>query len=170
MFDCSTDSSLSVRLSVCLYMCLEDAPALEDGDAEALARMHVSRIPGLLAAEHQAGVLEPQRFVFPCGDEQLTISLDGFSHSSGKRRCFAECPWKNHGTLILKDRCRKYVHLSDYDEQWMAVAHILLHMRSGVLASDKREHMRFKKPSNDELESVHDEMPAILFAGLPDAV
>ena len=53
---------------------------------------------------------------------------------------------------------------------WQSVAHIVVSVRQGILAEDKREHLRQHKPSEAELDAVQHEMPAILWADFPLAL
>ena len=112
--------------------------------------------------------LEPMSFSFECqtrtGPKQFNINLDGLSHSSGRRRVYAQCPHDNHVA------CHHYKFLAGFDQEWKAVAHILLYIREGMLAADKREHFRVARPTDAELQDVFDEMPLIVAGGGLDAV
>ena len=45
---------------------------------------------------------------------------------------------------------------------------ILWYMRAGVITDTKYDHQRIGMPTDVELLALQDEMPALLFAGLPD--
>ena len=106
-------------------------------------------------------MLSPKNFEFTYHDTNLTISLDGYSHVSGKRRAYCKCPSPDHVD------CYKYQHVTNFDAPWKAVAYILVYMRTGYLTKSKGEHQKVE-PSESDLEEVFDEMPAFLFSGFPD--
>jgi hypothetical protein len=49
-------------------------------------------------------------------------------------------------------------------EPWMSVAYILLYMRGGCFTLDKLEHQLIDFISDEEIQGVHDEMPATMLA------
>jgi hypothetical protein len=133
--------------------------------AEAIADIMIPALPPLVPGippEYMA----PQGFVFMCettlGPKQFTIALDGFSHQSGHRRVYGKCPHENH------HNCYRYHHVYRFDEPWMAVASIIVYFRGGLLAADKREHQQLPPLTADDLLSVKDEVPALMFVDLPD--
>ena len=117
---------------------------------------------------HGALFLEPQTFVFSChtaeGEKELRVHLDGFSHQSRRRRAYAQCPHVGHTS------CHHYRFMDTFTHAWQSVAHIVVSVRQGILAEDKREHLRQHKPSEAELDAVQHEMPAILWADFPLAL
>ena len=106
-------------------------------------------------------VLEAMSFKFPVetatGQKQVSISLDGFSHQSGRRRAYCKCVHENHVN------CHLYIFLHNYGHAWKAVASLLISLRAGILAEDKMEHKRLYAPSDADIESVRAELPDILF-------
>jgi hypothetical protein len=106
-------------------------------------------------------LIRPMTFTFTCHHKTLQIHLDGFKHQSGRRRCWATCPWEHQD-------CRKYAFLHLFPEQWHAMAFILCWMRSGGAVLDKEDHMQVEPPTNADLVEVQGEMPALIIAGVPD--
>ena len=90
---------------------------------------------------------------------RITVHLDGFSHQSGRRRCYAQC--------CQHVSCHKYVFLSSFGEPWEAFAFITLWMRRGYHLADKTAHYRMEPPLGSDLASVYDEVPAFFLAGHP---
>ncbi len=114
------------------------------------------------AAPHVAVEFGPLTFKFPCGDVQIEIKLDGFSHTSGIRRAYAKCP--RHAD------CFKYTQLNIWPHPWMGLAHVLLYMRAGQCAGceTKMDHRFLLDPSHDEILAIEGEMPDMLKApGFP---
>ena len=132
-----------------------------DTDLEGEAPAPAALVP--LAPVPAAAVAMPgaQTFVFPChtheGDKPLRVSVDGWSHQSGKRRVYADCVQPGHV------KCRHYKFVHHFSEPWQAVAHIVLYVRAGALTENKREHFQLPAPTALELESVRGEMPPDVF-------
>jgi hypothetical protein len=130
-----------------------EAPALEaieDGPVmPPVARVERPRVPRVLDLTANTS------WVFVCGDRNVSIRLDGFSHASARRRAYSQCPFHNE--------CYKYATLLAFTEPWQAVASILIYMRAGAVALDKREHRLQPAVALADLESVRHEMPEYLF-------
>ncbi len=110
------------------------------------------------AAPRIAVELGPMRFAFPCGDGMIEVKLDGFSHTSGIRRAYAQCRCDGH------EKCFKYTQLNIWPAPWMGVAYVLLYMRRGVGLPDKIAHTIIDDPTVAELALLEVEMPDILRA------
>ena len=145
---------------------LGDRASDSDGDEEGPAPAAPLLPPPL--PSHGALLLEPQTFLFSCdtaeGEKELRVHLDGFSHQSRRRRAYAQCPHVGHTS------CHHYRFMDTFTHAWQSVAHIVVSVRQGILAEDKREHLRQHKPSEAELDDVQHEMPAILWADFPLAL
>jgi hypothetical protein len=117
--------------------------------------------PFKLRRKTNAKVLGPLTFHFKMecssGIKQQSIALDGFSHTSKRRRAYAECVHDDH------DECHFYNMLHNFSEPWMAVATILYQIRAGALVKDKWEHKQLPLPTEAEVADLRAEMPKLLF-------
>ena len=105
--------------------------------------------------------LRPRSFNFlvetRSGSVQMSVQLDGFSHSSRARRAYCTCRHDGH------TECHKYTQLSAWDEPWMAVAFVLAWLRSGILYDLKEQHRDdCPSPTEADILALKDEMPALL--------
>ena len=106
--------------------------------------------------------MEPRGWPFDAGKgKQVIIRLDGYSHTSGVRRAYAQCPYDNHID------CYKYVSIKGWEHTWHAVAWILMYIRSGAECLDKNAHRSIPLPDVEDVESVKDEMPMELLLDVP---
>ena len=139
---------------------MEGDPLLAVGDVEVPQPLVALPAPPMLPAPPLW--MLPQSFSFPCmtvdGQETLTISLDGFSHATGRRRAYSKCIQPGH------TNCFKYTTIDIWPEPWMSVAYILLYMRGGCDTLDKPEHQLMDFISDEEIQGVCDEMPATMLA------
>ena len=110
-------------------------------------------------------MLKPQTWKLDCCGETMKISIDGFSHQTGKRRCYGTCPNEMH------ENCEKYVFLSSFPEQWQAFGFLIQWFRWGMCGPpDKPAHMRMTPPTLTDIEEVREEVPDFFFkrGGVPD--
>lgn len=110
------------------------------------------RPPHALPTPHQM----EREWIFQVGDMGVCIKLDGFSHASTRRRAYARCPY--HAS------CFKYATLLSFPEPWMAIGSILVYLRAGAKAEDKREHQQVPTASITDMMEVVDEMPPEMFS------
>ena len=170
--DVSSVSNQHWKKSLKESSCSHLVPALEDGpddDGEALA---VVPVPPAVAvepkalADDKARLFEPMSFCFDCetttGIRSLTISLDGCSHQSGRRRIYADCIHEGH------ERCRHYLFLHKFAAPWQACAALLVFIRAGITQPNKARHFEMDRPTDADLNSVLHEMPEALFHEIPD--
>ena len=85
-------------------------------------------------------------------DNTLTVSLHGFSHGSGNRRCYSRCPWHRD--------CFKYCFLSSFPEPWQTVVYVLKCQHLGVVCPTKKAHKEVTISNGDDLRA---EMPEQAF-------
>ena len=138
---------------------IEDLPPEPVPDPLAIVPL-VPALPRMLPAH-----MKPQKFEFACGEHTISVHLDGFSHASGHRRAYGQCPYHK------PERCYKYTVLSNFDKQWKAVAFVLCYLRRGDGISSKFEHMQVPPATEDDMAIVFDELPAaIVVDTLPDRV
>ena len=110
-------------------------------------------------------MLKPQTWKLDCCGETMKISIDGFSHQTGRRRCYGTCPNTMH------ENCEKYVFLSSFPEQWQAFGFLIQWFRWGMCGPpDKPAHMRMTPPTLADIEDVREEVPDFFFkrGGVPD--
>ena len=114
--------------------------------------------PAIPAAPVLAVELGPMAFRFAFGDREISVHLDGFSHTSRIRRAYAKCACDGHVD------CYKYTSLARWPLPWHGVAFVLAYMRQGLGLPDKAAHVETGDPDMLVVEAMLDEMLAILVA------